>query len=88
MTLQVITISGRTIKNEAQASPEYAVAAIDKINDLLALLPETEIDDAQKLRKNRQPVKDIKGVKMERVISGASTKQAMIARVGVRRCPV
>lgn len=55
--LKVITISGRTIKNEAQASPEYAVTAIDKINDLLALLPDSAIDEAQQTRKGRRPAK-------------------------------
>lgn len=56
----MITISGRTIKNEAQASPEYAATAIDRINDLLALLPDAEIEAAQKLRKARVPSKLVK----------------------------
>ena len=41
--LQIITISGRTIKKEAQASPQYAENAIQKINDLLAMLPQQEV---------------------------------------------
>ena len=41
--MQIITISGRTIKKEAQASPQYAENAIQKINELLAMLPQQEV---------------------------------------------
>jgi len=43
VTLQIITISGRTIKKEAQADPQLAENAIQKINDLLAMLPQQEV---------------------------------------------
>lgn len=53
---QIITISGRTIKKEAQANPQYAETAIQRINDLLAMLPQEKVDEAQQLRKaRRQP---------------------------------
>jgi len=53
---QIITISGRTIKKEAQADPQLAENAIQKINDLLAMLPQQEVEEAQQLRKaRRQP---------------------------------
>ena len=41
--VQIITISGRTIKKKAQATPHYAENAIQKINDLLAMLPQQEV---------------------------------------------
>ena len=53
--LQIITISGRTIRKEAQASPDYAENAIIRINDLLDLIPQQKIDEAQELRKARRP---------------------------------
>ena len=43
------------------------MTAIDRINDLLALLPDSEIDDAQKLRKDRQPVKTVKSVERPKI---------------------
>ena len=52
--VQIITISGRTIRKEAQASPEYAENAIVRINDLLGLLPQQKINEAQELRKARR----------------------------------
>ena len=51
--LQVITISGRTIRKQAQASPEYAQAAIDVIEKLLAVCPQEELSKAQEMRKAR-----------------------------------
>jgi hypothetical protein len=35
----VITISGRTIQKQAQASPKYASDALARVDDLLAALP-------------------------------------------------
>lgn len=52
--MQVITISGRTIKKEAQASPSLAEDAIGKIDDLLNMLPKSEIESAQQLRQSRR----------------------------------
>ena len=51
--LQVITISGRTIRKEAQASPKYAEAAIEAIEKLLAACPQQDLDQAQNMRKSR-----------------------------------
>lgn len=51
--MQVITISGRTIRKQAQASPEYAQAAIDVIEKLLAVCPEEDLAKAQEMRKAR-----------------------------------
>ena len=52
--LQIITISGRTIRKEAQASPLFAENAIVRINDLLDLLPQQSIQEAQETRKARR----------------------------------
>ena len=51
--VQVITISGRTIRKQAQASPEFAQAAIDKIEKLLAVCPEEDLAKAQEMRRAR-----------------------------------
>ncbi len=51
---QVITISGRTIKNEAQASPERAEAAIDRISALLDRLPRDLVAKGQDIRQQRR----------------------------------
>ena len=51
--LQVITISGRTIRKEAQADPEIAEHAISCIDKLLSICPEQDIKNAQELRKMR-----------------------------------
>ncbi len=51
--LQVITISGRTIRKEAQADPEIAEHAISCIDKLLSICPEQDIRNAQELRKVR-----------------------------------
>ena len=51
--LQVITISGRTIRKEAQADPEIAEHAISCIDKLLSVVPEQDIKNAQELRKMR-----------------------------------
>lgn len=57
--VQVITISGRTIRKQAQASPEYAEAAIDCISRLLAACPQEDLDRAQEMRKARINVKAV-----------------------------
>ena len=57
--LQVITISGRTIRKEAQASPKYAEAAISAIEKLLAACPQQDRDQAQNMRKSRVNVKAV-----------------------------
>lgn len=57
--MQVITISGRTIRKQAQASPEYAEAAIDSISRLLAACPQEDLDRAQQMRKARINVKAV-----------------------------
>ena len=54
LVVQVITISGRTIRKEAQASPAVAVNAIGRINDLIALLPKASVESAEKARISRQ----------------------------------
>eukprot|EP00891_Asterochloris_glomerata_P007379 jgi/Astpho2/7379/Aster-x0315 len=50
---KVITISGRTIRKEAQADPEIAEHAISCIDKLLSICPEQDIRNAQELRKVR-----------------------------------
>ena len=57
--VQVITISGRTIRKQAQASPEYAEAAIECISKLLAACPQEDLDRAQQMRKARMNVKAV-----------------------------
>ncbi|CAL8469903.1 g9445 [Coccomyxa elongata] len=52
----IVTISGRTIRKEAQASPELAASAIRKIEDLLASLPKDVVDKANELRAQRRAV--------------------------------
>lgn len=51
---RVITISGRTIRKEAQASPNNAEAAIIAIEKLLAACPQEDLLRAQDMRKARQ----------------------------------
>ncbi len=41
---QVITISGRTIQKQAQASPQYANDALARVDDLLAALPKVHTE--------------------------------------------
>ncbi len=55
---QVVTISGRTIKKEAQADPERARVAIACIETLLNKLPKEELARAAQLRlaRNDRPV--------------------------------
>lgn len=50
---RVITISGRTIRKEAQASPKYAETAIMSIEKLLAACPQQDLDRANNMRKSR-----------------------------------
>ncbi|KAK9842800.1 hypothetical protein WJX74_002574 [Apatococcus lobatus] len=50
----VITISGRTIRKEAQATPERADEAIRHIDDLLTQLPAADTAKAIAFRKARQ----------------------------------
>ena len=52
--MQIVTISGRTIRKEAQASPELAESAIRKIEDLLASLPQEIVERAKELRSQRR----------------------------------
>lgn len=52
--VQVITISGRTIKKEAQASPERAEVAIHRINALLDRLPKDLVARGQEFRQQRR----------------------------------
>jgi hypothetical protein len=40
----VITISGRTIQKQAQASPQYANDALARVDDLLAALPKVHTE--------------------------------------------
>lgn len=54
IALQVITISGRTIRKEAQASPDRADEAIRHIDDLLSQLPAADTAKATAFRKARQ----------------------------------
>jgi len=55
---QVVTISGRTIKKEAQTDPERARVAIARIETLLNKLPKEELARASQLRlaRNDRPV--------------------------------
>ncbi|KAK9818083.1 hypothetical protein WJX72_006851 [[Myrmecia] bisecta] len=50
---QVVTISGRTIRKEAQASPERAEHAIQQIDALLNQLPKNVLSHAEELRSSR-----------------------------------
>ena len=54
--LQVVTISGRTIRKEAQAQPELSEIAIRKINELLAKVPEEFVRRAEDMRAQRRAV--------------------------------
>lgn len=56
MVLQVVTISGRTIRKEAQAQPELSEMAIEKINELLAKVPEESVRKAEDFRAHRRAV--------------------------------
>lgn len=56
---RVITISGRTIRKEAQASPKNAEAAISAIEKLLAACPQQDLDQAQNMRKSRGNAKTV-----------------------------
>lgn len=52
--MQIVTISGRTIRKEAQASPALADAAIQKIQDLLDRVPEEAINRCEEYRSQRR----------------------------------
>ena len=52
--MQVVTISGRTIRPEAQASPAAAEAAIQHIDALLSILPKDQVAAAEALRAARR----------------------------------
>jgi hypothetical protein len=54
--LQVVTISGRTIRKEAQVQPELSDIAIRKINELLAKVPEESVRRAEDMRAQRRAV--------------------------------
>ena len=53
---QIVTISGRTIRKEALASPDLAVSAIRHIEDLLALVPRDALKQAEAFRSQRRGV--------------------------------
>ncbi len=55
-SLQVVTISGRTIRKEAQAQPELSEVAIRKIDELLAKVPEESVRRAEDMRAQRRAV--------------------------------
>lgn len=50
---QIVTISGRTIKEQAQTSPEFAADAVSRIDKLLAALPQELVARAKELRTRR-----------------------------------
>jgi len=50
---KVLTISGRTIRKEAQASPEPAAEAEAAIDDFLRTVPQDILDEAQAFRVQR-----------------------------------
>ena len=52
----MVTISGRTIRKEAQARPELSEVAIRKINELLAKVPEDSVRKAEDFRARRRAV--------------------------------
>lgn len=54
--LQIVTISGRTIRKEALAGPELAASAIKHIEDLLALVPQDALKKAEEFRSQRRGV--------------------------------
>ena len=56
LVLQVVTISGRTIRKEAQARPELSEMAIEKINELLAKVPEESVRRAEDFRAHSRAV--------------------------------
>ena len=56
VTVQVVTISGRTIRKEAQAQPELSEVAIEKIDELLAKVPEDSRQRARDFRAQRRAV--------------------------------
>jgi hypothetical protein len=53
--MQIVTISGRTIRKEAQASPERADVAIRQIQELLDRVPEEAIRRCEEFRSQRKP---------------------------------
>lgn len=53
MGKQVVTISGRTIRPEAQASPDLADEAIVVIEELLGKLPREVVSEVQAARQQR-----------------------------------
>ena len=56
LAVQVVTISGRTIRKEAQAQPELSEVAIEKIDELLAKVPEDSKQKAHNFRMQRRAV--------------------------------
>ena len=56
LAVQVVTISGRTIRKEAQAQPELSEVAIEKINELLAKVPKDYKQKAHDFRAQRRAV--------------------------------
>ena len=56
LAVQVVTISGRTIRKEAQAQPELSEVAIEKIDELLAKVPEDSRRKALDFRAQRRAV--------------------------------
>ena len=52
----MVTISRRTIRKEALASPGLAASAIKHIEDLLALVPQDALKKAEEFRSQRRSV--------------------------------
>jgi hypothetical protein len=52
--LQIVTISGRTIRKEALASPLLSDVAIRRIQDLLDRVPDDAIKRCEQFRKQRR----------------------------------
>lgn len=50
---QIVTMSGRTIRKEALQGPDRALAAIGRIESLLAQLPQDKLTKAQEFREAR-----------------------------------
>ena len=56
LAVQVVTISGRTIRKEAQAQPELSEVAIERIDELLAKVPKDSKQKAHDFRAQRRAV--------------------------------
>lgn len=64
--MQIVTISGRTIRAEAQGSPQRAEVAIMRIEALLAKLPAAALQTAKDMRGMRgQPLQGVPGQRQD-----------------------